>query len=176
MLWRNKKISSSVLGGATVVWILFEWLNYHLLTISCLLVFLGMLVQFGWSNASGFLSRSQSQVPRIQLPEQLFVNLAVTLGAQINKALDFLQDIACSGNLKQFLAVVVGLWVAAVIGSWCNFLTVIYIGFVGAHTLPVLYEKYEDEVDSFVDNLLNQLQHHYRKIPTRTRFMGRKRE
>lgn len=175
LLWRNKNISSSVLGGATVIWVLFEWLNYHLLTILCFVLVLGMLVQFGWSNASGFLNRSTSEVPRIQLPDQLFFNLAVSVGAQINKALGFLQDIACGGNLKQFLLVVAGLWVAAVISSWCNLLTVIYIGFVAAHTLPVLYEKYEDEVDGFVDNLLSQLQQHYQKIPTRS-FMGKKRQ
>ena len=57
LLWRNKKISASVLGGATVIWVLFEWLNYNLLTILCFLLVLGMVVQFGWSNASGFLSR-----------------------------------------------------------------------------------------------------------------------
>lgn len=40
------------------------------------------------------------------------------------------------------------------------------LGFVAAHTLPVLYEKYEDEIDDFVYKLLDQLQHHYRKLDT----------
>ncbi|KAL8139908.1 hypothetical protein V2J09_005929 [Rumex salicifolius] len=183
LLWRNKKISASILGGATAIWVLFEWLNYHFLTILCFFLVLGMLVQFGWSNASGFMTRSPSQVPRIELPDQLFVNLAVSIGAEINNALGFLQDVACSGNLKQFLLITVSLWVAAVIGSWCNFLTVIYIGFVAAHTLPVLYEKNEDQVDCFVDNLLGQMQHHYKKIDTGAlrrmstrRFLARKRD
>lgn len=57
LLWRNKKISSSVLAGATAVWVLFEWLNYHFLTLLCFAVVLGMLAQFAWSNASGFLNR-----------------------------------------------------------------------------------------------------------------------
>ncbi|KAJ1383406.1 Reticulon [Sesbania bispinosa] len=35
LLWRNKKISSTVLTGATTVWVLFEWLNYHFLTLLC---------------------------------------------------------------------------------------------------------------------------------------------
>ncbi|KAJ7965031.1 Reticulon-like protein [Quillaja saponaria] len=164
LLWRNKKISSSVLAVATAIWVLFEWLNYHFLTLVCFSVVLVMLAQFFWSNASAFLNRSPSKVPRLVLPKDLFVNISLTAGAEVNRALGFLQDVACGGNLKQFLVVVASLWAAAVIGSWCNFLTVIYIGFVAAHTLPVLYERYDDQVDGFASRVLDQLQKHYRKL------------
>lgn len=164
MLWRNKKISASFITGATLIWVLFEWLNYHFLTLLCFAVVLGMIAQFVWSNASGVFSRSSSEVPRIVLPDKLFQNIGVAVGVQVNQALGFLQDVACGGNLKQFLLVVVSLWAAAVIGSWCNFLTVLYVGFIAAHTLPVLYERYEDQVDGFVYQVLGQLQHNYRKL------------
>lgn len=38
------------------------------------------------------------------------------------------------------------------------------LGFVAAHTLPVLYERYEDEVDNFAYNAFDQLQHQFRKL------------
>jgi len=38
---------------------------------------------------------------------------------------------------------------------------------VKGHTLPVLYEKYEDQVYAFVDDLLSKMQHHYRTIDAR---------
>ncbi|XP_021604799.1 reticulon-like protein B8 isoform X2 [Manihot esculenta] len=164
LLWRNKKISASVLSGATAIWVLFEWLNYHLLTLICLAVVLGMLAQFVWTNASGLFSRSSSEVPRLVIPDEAFVNVGRSIGIEVNHALQFLQDVSCGGSLKQFLVVVVSLWAAAIIGSWCNFLTVLYIGFVAAHTLPVLYERYEDQVDGFVYKVLEQLQGHYRKL------------
>ncbi|XVF16788.1 hypothetical protein REPUB_Repub10bG0062200 [Reevesia pubescens] len=164
LLWRNKKISASVLAGATAIWVLFEWLNYHFLTFLCFAVVLVMLAQFVWSNASGLLNSSPSRVPRLVLPKELFVSIGRSLGAEVNRGLQFLQDVACGGNLKQFLLVVVSLWVAAVIGSWCNFLTVLYIGFVGAHTLPVLYERYDEQIDSFVYNMFDQFQNHYKKL------------
>lgn len=40
----------------------------------------------------------------------------------------------------------------------------ISIGFVAAHTLPVLYERYEDEVDTFVYSVQEQIQHNYWKL------------
>ncbi|CAM8990155.1 unnamed protein product [Rhodiola kirilowii] len=181
LLWRNKKISASVLSGATAVWILFEWLNYHFLSFVCLALALGMLAQFLWSNASGLLNKSPSHVPRLVLPDELFVNIGKTVGAEANRALTFIQDVACGGTLKQFLSVIGCLVAAAMIGSWCSFLTVLYVGFIAAHTLPVLYEKYDDKVDNFVQKLAGHLQKNYKKldanllrrIPT-GRFGGRK--
>ncbi|CAA7408938.1 unnamed protein product [Spirodela intermedia] len=164
LLWRNKKISFSVLSAATAVWVLFEWLNYHFLPLVCFLLVVGMLLQFVWSNASGVLNRSPSKVPRVVLPEEVFVNIGVAVGAEVNRFLGFLQDISSGRNLKQFIMVVAGLWAAAVIGSWCNFLSVLYIGFVGAHTLPVLYEKYEDQVDDLAHNVFGHFRRHYRKL------------
>lgn len=37
-------------------------------------------------------------------------------------------------------------------------------GFVCAHTLPVLYEKYQDQVDDFLYNVLGLLQNQYQKV------------
>jgi hypothetical protein len=56
LLWRNKKISSSVLALATAIWVFFEWLDYHFLTIVSFALVLGMVVQFVWSNFSSALS------------------------------------------------------------------------------------------------------------------------
>ncbi|KAF3789725.1 Reticulon-like protein B8 [Nymphaea thermarum] len=164
LLWRNKKISGGVLASATAIWVLFEWLNYHLLSLICFALFIGMCIVFLWSNASALVNRSQAQVPRVVCPEELFVNIAVSFGAQLNLFLGFLQDVASGRNLKQFLLVAASLWAAAIIGSWCNFLTVIYLGFVAAHTLPVLYERYEDQVDGFAYSVLGKLQGHYKKL------------
>jgi hypothetical protein len=56
LLWRNKKISSSVLAVATAIWVFFEWLDYHFLTIISFALVLGMVGQFVWSNFSNMLN------------------------------------------------------------------------------------------------------------------------
>ncbi|KAK4769806.1 hypothetical protein SAY87_030338 [Trapa incisa] len=164
LLWRNKKISAGVLATATAIWILFEWLNYHFLTLVAFALILCMLAQFLWANAACLLNRSSSRPPRLVIPDELFTDGGKLIGVEVNHVLKFLQDVAAGGNLRQFLLVVGGLWAAAVIGSWCNFLTVLYIGFVAAHTLPLLYERYDDQVDGFVYQMGQKLQHHYRKV------------
>ncbi|CAI9089898.1 OLC1v1024549C1 [Oldenlandia corymbosa var. corymbosa] len=181
LLWRNKKISAGVLAGAAAVWVLFEWLNYHFLSLICFALIFGMIAQFVLSNASGLLNRSRSEVPRLVIPEDLFINVAKTASLQVNHFLAYLQGVACGRDFKQFLLVLMSLFAVAIISSWCNFMTILFLGFVAAHTLPVLYERYEDQVDGFIYSVLRQLQGHYRKldtgflrkIPTR-KFMGKK--
>nr|XP_019067159.1 reticulon-like protein B8 isoform X1 [Solanum lycopersicum] len=163
MLWRNKKISAGVLISATAIWVLFEWLNYNFLSLLCFGLSFGLIAQFLLKNASGVINRSPT-VPRLVLPEDLFINIAKRIGTELNHGLGFLQDAALGGNLKQFVVVILSLWAAGMIGTWCNFLTVLYIGFIAAHTLPVLYERYEDEVDGFVYSALDKLQGHYKKL------------
>lgn len=164
LLWRNKKISAGVLASATAIWVLLEWLNYNFLSLLCFALVIGMVIQFLWKNASGMMSRSPAKVPRLVLRDDLFISIAKSIGAEVNRALGFLQDVACGTNIKRFLVVVVSLWVAAIIGSWFNFLTVLYIGFVAAHTLPVLYERYDDQVDGFVYNAFERFRGHYQKL------------
>lgn len=57
LLWRNKKISAGVLATATAIWILFEWLDCHFLTLVAFALILGMLAQFLWANAAVLLNR-----------------------------------------------------------------------------------------------------------------------
>ncbi|XP_038683430.1 reticulon-like protein B8 isoform X2 [Tripterygium wilfordii] len=105
LLWRNKKISASVLTGATAIWVLFEWLNYNFLTLVCFALVFGLLAQFVWISASGLLNRSPSKVPRLVLPDEIFANIGIAVGTEVNRGLRFLQDVACGGNLKHFLVV-----------------------------------------------------------------------
>lgn len=55
-LWRDKKVSAGVLGFATVIWALFELLQYHLLTLVCHILIVAITVLFLWSNASAFIN------------------------------------------------------------------------------------------------------------------------
>lgn len=160
-LWRNKKISASVLGGATAVWVFFELLEYHLLTLVCHALILAFAVLFLWSNASKFINKSPPRIPDVRIPEDKFLQIAAGLRNELNQALDTLRNIASGRDLKKFLAVVAGLWVLSIVGSWCNFLTLFYIAFVLLHTIPVLYEKYEDQIDAFAEKAMIEIKKQY---------------
>ncbi|KQK03378.1 reticulon-like protein B1 [Brachypodium distachyon] len=148
-MWRNKNISAGVLGGATAIWILFELLGYHLLAFLCHGLIFSLGVLFLWSNASSFINKSPPRIPEVIIPEDLVVNVALSTRHEINRAFANLREIALGRDIKKFLIVIAGLWLLSILGSCCNFLTLVYIVFVVLHTVPVLYEKYEDQIDSY---------------------------
>ncbi|KAL3630987.1 Reticulon-like protein [Castilleja foliolosa] len=121
-LWRDKKITSGVLGVATSIWVLFELLEYSLLSL---------------------------------------VDKSLALRIEFNGAFATLREIASGRDIKKFLAVIAGLWVLSLLGSCMNFLTLFYICFVLLHTVPVLYEKYEDQVDAFAEKAEAELKKQY---------------
>ncbi|MFQ6619917.1 hypothetical protein Gotur_001116, partial [Gossypium turneri] len=177
-LWRNKKISAGVLGGATAIWVLLELIEYHLLTLLCHISILSLAVLFLWSNVHTFIHKTPPRIPQVHLPEEPFLQIASALTIELNQALELLRDIASGRNLKKFLVVVAAFWVLSVVGSWCNFLTLFYTcndtAFVLLHTVPVLYEKYEDKVDPFAEKAVIEIKKQYAvfdanvlsKIPT----------
>lgn len=147
-MWRNRNISAGVLGGATAIWIIFELLGYHLLAFLCHGLIFSLGVLFLWSNASSFINKSPPQIPEVFIPEDLVVNIALSTRYEINRAFASLRQIALGRDIKKFLIVIAGLWLLSILGSCCNFLTLVYIVFVVLHTVPVLYEKYEDQIDT----------------------------
>ncbi|OMP08545.1 Reticulon [Corchorus olitorius] len=160
-LWRNKKISATVLGVATAIWVLFELIEYHLLTLVCHISILSLALMFLWSNAHTFIHKTPPRIPEVHLPEDPFLQVAASLTFEVNQALKLLRNIASGRDLKKFLGVIAAFWVLSIVGSWCNFLTLFYITFVLLHTVPVLYEKYEDKVDPFAEKAMVEFKKQY---------------
>ncbi|CAM8981494.1 unnamed protein product [Rhodiola kirilowii] len=153
-LWRNKKISAGLLGGVTAVWVLFELIEYHFLTLVCHVLIAAISIVFLWANATAVINKSPPPIPEYQINEEHFHQVISALRSDLNRGLALLHEIACGREVKKFLGVIAGLWVLSVAGSWFNFLTLFYITFVLLHTVPVLYEKYEDQVDSYAEKAM----------------------
>ncbi|CAF2039222.1 BnaA09g11380D [Brassica napus] len=160
-LWRNKKVSGGVLGAATLSWILFELLQYNLLTLFGHVSILALAVLFLWSSATTFIHKTPPHIPEVHIPEEVVLQLASGLRIEINRGFTILRNIALGRDLKKFLMVVAGLWVLSKVGSSCNFLTLIYIATVLLFTVPVFYEKYEDKVDHFGEKAMKEIKKQY---------------
>lgn len=162
VLWRNKQMSASFLVGATVLWILFEGMEYPLLTFVCHVLILSLVILFIWINSATFLKRSPPHIPEVVISEDTTRHIASELRVEVNRAFSSLHDVASGKDFKKLLLVVAVLYVLSVIGNCCDFLTVVYIGLVTLLTVPVVYEKYEDQIDSVVHKVLFKLKEQYK--------------
>ncbi|KAL8141609.1 hypothetical protein V2J09_014641 [Rumex salicifolius] len=161
LLWRDKKISAGILGGVTAIWFLFEVFEYHLLSFICHALILSLVILFLWSNASNFISKAPPRIPDVLIPEGSVLRVVSTLTYDINHALASVRHIATGKDLKKFLSVIAGLWFFSILSSCFNFLTLFYISFLLLHTLPVMYEKNEDQVDAFGEKAMAEFNKHY---------------
>ncbi|KAF5786345.1 hypothetical protein HanRHA438_Chr10g0451881 [Helianthus annuus] len=55
----------------------------------------------------------------------------------------------------------VTLWVLSILGSCWNFLTLLYTNFVLLHTVPYLYDRYEDKVDAYAKKAEAEIKKQY---------------
>ncbi|KAF6988053.1 hypothetical protein CFC21_005639 [Triticum aestivum] len=161
VMWRDKQKSGSILGGVTVIWLLFEGIGYHLLTFLCHLLIVFLTVSFVWSNAASFINRSPPKFPEVILSETQCLVIAHVLRKEINEAFITLQSVASGKDLKTYLKSIGVLWFISIIGGCFSFLTLSYTIFLMAYTLPMLYEKYEDEVDVVGEKALIELKKQY---------------
>ncbi|XP_023514697.1 reticulon-like protein B1 [Cucurbita pepo subsp. pepo] len=161
LLWKNKKISAGILGGATAIWAFFEVLEYHLLPLICYALILVVALLFLWSNAHIFIYKTPPHLPEVRIKDEPFLQVASAARTMINRAIATLGDIASGRDVKKFLAVVAGLWILSVIGSWCNFLTLFYIAVVLLHTVPVVYEKYKGKIDTSAQRIMVESKKRY---------------
>jgi hypothetical protein len=56
LLWKDRNLSAGVLLGATLIWFLFEVVEYNVIPLLSQIAILAMLVIFIWSNAAPLLN------------------------------------------------------------------------------------------------------------------------
>ncbi|KAK4490773.1 hypothetical protein RD792_001482 [Penstemon davidsonii] len=161
LLWKDKKVSAGVLGGATAIWVLFDVLEYHFLTLVCHGLILSLAILFLWSNATTFIKKSPPRIPEVSIPEEPLLKFASALRCDINHAFAILRSIASGKDLKKFLCVIAGLWVLSIVGGCTDFLTLLYTITVALFTVPLFYDKYEDQVDSFAEKAMKEIKKQY---------------
>ncbi|CAL1381349.1 unnamed protein product [Linum trigynum] len=161
ILWRNKQLSGSIFGGVTFVWLCFEWTGYHLVTFLCHSLILILATLFLSANLAAFINVSPIEFPRVDVSERFLTSTLLTLGAQLNCVVTTFRDVASGRDLKKFVKVIVSLWLLSVIGSWFSFLTLFYLVFATVLTVPLLYEKNEDAVDSYAEKAWVEIKKQY---------------
>ncbi|KAJ3670670.1 hypothetical protein LUZ60_008096 [Juncus effusus] len=147
LLWRHKNLSGGILAGATLMWIIFEVIEYNFIALCCDVSIVAMLLLFVWSSAARLLEREPPKIPEALIPENIFNDVAFEFHERLSHFISLLQEIASGKDLQMFLIVIASLWILSIIGSSCSFLSLSYLGFLMIHTIPALYERYETEIN-----------------------------
>nr|GLL32430.1 reticulon-like protein B11 [Ipomoea trifida] len=164
LLWRRWYGSVTVLVGSTFLWFLFERAGYNLLSFVANVLLLLVLILFFWAKSASLLNRPLPPLPDMEVSEEFIANAGEVMRVWVNQVLTIAHDIAIGGNIRLFVQVAFGLWVISYVGSFFNFLTLVYLGVIFSLAIPPLYEKYQDQIDDKLILAHNIILSQYKKI------------
>ncbi|KAM3340761.1 reticulon-like protein B12 isoform X1 [Capsicum galapagoense] len=150
VLWRQKDVTVGILVGTLFAWVVFEISGYTLLSLVSSVFFLLFTILFLWAKSAAILNRPAPPLPHLYLSEEMVNQAACFIRSHINMLLSVSENIALGKDTDMFVKVSGGLLLIAVLGSLTDFLTLGYTSLVIVLTVPALYEKYEDRVDTYV--------------------------
>ncbi|KAL6502486.1 hypothetical protein OROHE_024491 [Orobanche hederae] len=164
LLWRKWRRSVTYLVGSTAFWFLIEIGGYNLLTFISNVLLLLISILFFWAKSASLLNRPLPPLPNLEVSEETVVKAADDTRVWVNYALSIAHDIAIVGNLRLLCQVAVSLWIVSYVGSFFNFLTLLYIGILLSFSVPVLYEKYQNPIDEKLSAVYSIARVQYRKL------------
>ncbi|KAL6560771.1 hypothetical protein OROGR_004330 [Orobanche gracilis] len=118
----------------------------------------------GENGAEASLLLPLPPLPNLEVSEETVVKAADDTRVWVNYALSIAHDIAIVGNLRLLCQIAVSLWIISYIGSFFNFITLLYIGILLSFSVPVLYDKYQNPIDEKLSAVYNIARVQYRKL------------
>ncbi|WCJ21921.1 Reticulon family protein [Euphorbia peplus] len=164
LLWRNRNTSIALTVGITLIWFLFEVVEYNFVTLFCHISITAMLILFIWCSGAEFFNWRAPKIPETIFDKRAFQEVALTFHGRFNKFLSKLLDIAYGKHPALFILTIASLYILSVIGNYFTFLNFIYFVYISLQTLPFLYDRYDAEVDHFAMNLSRQVRKMYRRF------------
>ncbi|XP_022149172.1 reticulon-like protein B11, partial [Momordica charantia] len=164
LLWRKWCGGAVILTSTTALWYLFERAGYNFLSFVAHVLLLLVVILFFWAKSASLLNRPLPPLPDLEISEESVSMVAEELRFWINYALSIARDIAIGRNLKLFLQVALGLWIASFVGSFFNFLTLVYIGVLLSLSVPLVYDNYQDRIDEKLCVAYRYVQIQYKKL------------
>ncbi|XP_010488949.1 PREDICTED: reticulon-like protein B10 [Camelina sativa] len=165
---KNRRGGYLLLGSTTLLWFLFQKCGYSFFPFVVNTQLLLVVILFLWAKSAILFNRPMPQLPNLEISEAFVFMVADGLRVWINNTvLAVAREIYVGRNAKQLFRVSVVLWTVSFVGSFLNFLTILYLGVVLSLLIPIVYERYQDHIDDKLSLTHRIIQTQYRKIDER---------
>lgn len=164
LLWKQWTGGAIALVSSTILWFIFERAGYNLLSFVANVLLLLVVILFFWAKSASLLNRPLPPLPDLEVKEETVVKATKEIQVWVNYGLSVARDIAVGRNVKLLFQVAFGLWVVSYIGSYFNFLTLVYLGVLLSLSVPFVYDKYQDQIDDKLRVAHGVIQTQYKKL------------
>ncbi|GFS32369.1 reticulon family protein [Actinidia rufa] len=126
LLWKDKRISATILVGIGLIWSLFEVFEYNFLTLLCHITISAMLVIFIWHKGAEIFNWTRPRIPHFISDKSTFRDVAAIYRAKLDQfCLNFFY-VACGNDFRQFILAIVSLWTLSIIGNYISTLNLLF--------------------------------------------------
>lgn len=160
VMWTDPIKSGAVFGATTVAYILLEHSSYTLLSILSYVLLSLVIALFVYSNLASFLNRPQLTMlseENLKLSDEAVKASSEKIATAINKALGMVQRLASGQDVMLSLKVGGILYLTGKIGNAVRLLTLLYVAFLLAFTLPKAYRMYDKQLDEVLKIIKEQI-------------------
>ncbi|GKV05962.1 hypothetical protein SLEP1_g17908 [Rubroshorea leprosula] len=149
ILWRKKNLTVGILLLTLAVWVVFERSGYTVLSLVSSVFLLLIVILFLWAKSASILNRPAPPLPDLHLSDEVVNEAAAFIKTHVNDLLSVSRDIAMGKDSRLFFKVALSLGLISFVGGLTDFLTLGYASLFSVLTVPALYERHEDSVDSY---------------------------
>ncbi|XAR57826.1 hypothetical protein NMG60_11026104 [Bertholletia excelsa] len=162
--WRRKKLSIVVLLVATATWTALEVYEFNFVTVASWLAMFVVSSLFVWGNILRLFKKVSPEMSGVEISEESTVEMARTVRSWMEGGIRWMFRVGAEGNNFLFAGTVAALWVLSKLARFFDFVTFLYLGILGATTVPVIYNKYEDRINGWWEKLRMQCRKLYSMV------------
>ncbi|CAK9183549.1 unnamed protein product, partial [Ilex paraguariensis] len=163
-LWRKKDLSIIVLLVATTIWVLLEVYQFNFITVVSWVAMAIVTALFIWGNIQRLLGKYPPNLSGLEITEQSAMELANSIGELIEEGIRLVFRVGAESEWYVFAGTTAALWVLSQLGSYCDLLTILYLGIVVGMTVPAIYVKYEYKIRKYEGQFRTKFQMFYKMI------------
>ncbi|THG19846.1 hypothetical protein TEA_020942 [Camellia sinensis var. sinensis] len=103
LLWKDKKVSAAILMGISIIWFLFEVVEYNFLTLLCHLIISTILIIFIWNKVADSFQWNPPRIPEFFLDKYTFREVADIFHAKMDQFESNFFYVACGNDFRHFI-------------------------------------------------------------------------
>ncbi|KAL9262927.1 Reticulon-like protein [Drosera capensis] len=166
LLWRDKSLTGSILVGFTITWFLFEIAEFHLITLLCYIMMTTMLFLFLWNYGSDLVNRSEVSIYQ----KRSIVRFNCLIRAVEDKW-GYHRTVQYLFRSRPGKLHCDACFPLDHIHCWkshqCSESAIHQCGFLCMITIPLMHERYEEEVDYIAIQGSRDMKRLYRKLDSK---------
>ncbi|XP_030855404.1 reticulon-1-A isoform X2 [Strongylocentrotus purpuratus] len=180
--WRDLKKSGVVFGSMLFVLIALSLFSFISVLAYLLLAALTVTISFRvYKTVLAAVQKSDEGSPfkpyleiDVTLSEDQIESYSKKAVQKINVCITSLRHLLLVEDLVDSIKFAVGLWLLTYVGAWFNGLTLIILAYIGLFSMPVVYEKYQAQIDDAVGKAQEQINTALTNIKTKIPWLKKK--